>query len=393
MGKMSVEKTTAIIKRPFILRASCFIKIFFLAQAVLVFQPQAAFAAIPIQEKSLSGAAAARARLQLLAAAESCLGTPYRYGGIDRKGLDCSGLVYLSFREALKQTVPRTSAAIFAWAEKIAASELQIGDLVFFATTGAGVSHLGIYAGGGSFIHSASEGPRIGVIYSSLDEAYWKRAFVGAGRALPWDEAAALAMAETLNSMQAGDGTGGDPALLSGVSGGAVGAGSAWDDTGFFAGFAAAWTWGGLFDGSPSAFRGFSTIATLGYKWAKYRAALELRPELDRALGVFRLPFTLSAGTDIVQVFFGPALTFGDPSLDLKGGERHYSGGGKWFGELGVSGAIPPIKIGRGALSFYGELAWQPYHWADGEEFSFKPDLSANFRLSTGIRYLWLLGR
>ena len=351
------------------------------------------FAAVPINERSLTGAEAARARVNLLAAAESYLGTPYRYAGLDRRGLDCSGLVYLSFMDGLKYTIPRTSEGIYAWVEKIETSELQIGDLVFFVTTGSVVSHLGIYAGGGRFIHSASEGPQTGVMYSRLDEAYWKRTYKGAGRALPWDNAAAEAMAAALNggtsksgeSSSAGYQLSGDSSITSARM-------PSWADPGFFTGFGAAFTYGGLFDGSPSVFRGFSVTSAIGYKWEKYRVAVELRPELDRALGVFRLPFTLSVGTDIIQVFAGPSYTFGDPYLKLDDGNRYYSGGIYWFGELGVSAAFPPFKIRSGALSLYGELAWQPYMWEDWEEFSFKPDLTANFRFSTGLRYLWRLG-
>ena len=353
----------------------------------LLFHAPCIFAAIPINERALSGMGAAEARLKLLSAAESYLGTPYRYAGLDRRGLDCSGLVYLSFRDGLKYTIPRTSEGIYNWAEKIETSELQIGDMVFFVTVGSAVSHLGIYAGGGRFIHAASEGPSTGVIYSRLDEAYWRRTYKGAGRALPWDDAAAEAMAAALNAAQ-----GSQPSAYAAPAGYAEPAARAWAESGLFAGFGAAFTFGGLFDGSSSVFRGLSTTAAIGYKWVKYRAGLELRPELDRAMGVFRLPITLSVGTDIIQVFAGPAYTFGEPYLNLHDGDRYYKGGWYWLGELGVSAAIPPLRIGAGALSFYGELAWQPYLWEDWEEFSFKPDLTANFRLSTGLRYLWRLG-
>jgi probable lipoprotein NlpC len=48
---------------------------------------------------------------------------------------------------------------------------------------------VGIYAGEGRFIHAASEGPKTGVIYSALDEDYWQRTYVGAGRFLPEEPA------------------------------------------------------------------------------------------------------------------------------------------------------------------------------------------------------------
>jgi len=349
------------------------------------------FAIVPIQEKSLQGAGAADARLRIIAAAESCLGVPYRYAGLNRRGLDCSGLVYLSFREGLNITVPRTAESIYAWAEKIPTAELAPGDLVFFITTGPGVSHLGIYAGNGRFIHSASEGPSTGVIYSRLNEPYWKRTYIGAGRALPWNKEAAQALA----AARAGSSSRPPGNALADNSGGEnaenVLPAVAWADPGFYTGFGAAWTWGGFFEGAPSIFRGFSAQAAVGYKWSAYRAGLEIRPEWDRALGVFRLPFTLSFGTDIFQVFAGPAYSSRDPSLSLEEGERSYTGGGSWLWEAGFSAALPPIRISQGALSFYGELAWQPYHWEEGETFSFKPDITANLRASTGVRYLWRL--
>jgi probable lipoprotein NlpC len=322
------------------------------------------FAAVPIQENALRGVGAAEARRNLIAAAESLLGTPYRFGGIDRRGLDCSGLVHLSFWEGLNISIPRTAESIYSWAAGIETAELQPGDLVFFVTAGTRVSHVGIYTGGGRFIHSASEGPSTGVIYSRLDEAYWRRTFRGAGRALPLNE-------ENVSSNSIRD--------------------PVWADPGFFVGFAAAWVWGGIFEGIPSPFRGFSTLATAGHKWSSFRTGLELRSEWDSALGVLILPLILSVGTDTFQIFGGPALVLGEPSLSLENRERDYSGGGNWLWEAGISVAFSPFIIWRGALSFYGELAWQSHQLAAGENAEFRHDIAANFRISTGIRYLWCL--
>lgn len=106
-----------------------------------------ALTAAPIQRGALNGAAVADARLKLISAAASFLGTPYRYSGLDKNGMDCSGLVYASFKEALDYSVPRSSEDIYEWSEKISTNELQPGDLVFFVTTGNKVSHVGIYTG------------------------------------------------------------------------------------------------------------------------------------------------------------------------------------------------------------------------------------------------------
>ena len=122
-------------------------------------------------------------RLALINNALRYLGTPYRYGGRTRKGMDCSGFVCRSVFDILSLQLPRRSDAIAETAKKIPDSAVQPGDLLFFNTTGR-ISHTGIYLGAGQFIHSASDGPQTGVIISSIQEAYWKKAYRFAGRIL-----------------------------------------------------------------------------------------------------------------------------------------------------------------------------------------------------------------
>jgi probable lipoprotein NlpC len=124
------------------------------------------------------------ARLSLIEAASQYLGTPYRYGGLNQYGLDCSGLIYLSLRDSLEVEAPRISEDLYRWTERLPDAELQPGDLVFFIRNGH-IFHVGMYTGEGSFIHAASDGPHTGVIYSRLDESFWRRTYAGAGRVLP----------------------------------------------------------------------------------------------------------------------------------------------------------------------------------------------------------------
>ena len=345
----------------------------------LLFLSPCVFAAPPIQEKSLRGATAAEARLRLIIAAESYLGTPYRFGGLDRRGVDCSGFVFLSFRDGLQYTVPRTAALLYGWVERINKAELQPADLVFFVTVGYRVSHVGIYIGNGRFIHSASEGPRTGVIISRLDESYWRRTFRGAGRALPGDSYGRRSAGEAQPVTT--------PAAESAVT---PVTRPSWVNSGFFAGVGAAWTWGGLLNGSPSLFRGISAVGSAGYKWTSFRAGLDLRPEWDRALSGFRIPLTLAMGTDTFQVFAGPVLTIRDPVLRHSTGDRFYTQSETWRWEMGSFMAFSPIQFGQGALSLYSEVAWRPYVRANGDSFSF-PDTAARLRVSTGLRYLRLI--
>ncbi|AEF81494.1 C40 family peptidase [Leadbettera azotonutricia] len=372
---------------------------FFPAMILALFLGGNLFAVVPIQGVTLRGEAAYNARYRLLAAAEAYLGTPYRYAGVSRAGVDCSGLVFLSFRDALDTQPPRTTVSLYAWAEKIDTADLRVGDLVFFITDGQTVSHVGIYAGGRRFIHSASEGPRTGVMYSTLDEAYWRRTYTGAGRALPWDaeaEAAFIA-GQVPDAPMAGGGNGADAVYDGGGyadKGGmprTVSPPLKWaSDHGVFTGFGLSWTFGGFIEGAPSVFRGLAGQAKIGYKWDTFRIALEVRPQWDRGLGVFHLPLDICLGTDTFQIFAGPAFTFGKPELDTEGGRTYYQSFA-WLGELGLAMALPPIRIASGALSFFAELAWQPFSAEEGQGSNWKANVTANMRLSAGVRYLWLL--
>jgi probable lipoprotein NlpC len=132
----------------------------------------------------LAGIAAGDARDRLIRAAQNYRGVPYRYGGLDRRGLDCSGLVVLSFRDCFQVEVPRRAEDLYHWTERVEKDRIQPGDLVFFQQDGH-IFHVGIYIGEGWFFHSASSGPKTGVMYSRLNERFWARNYAGAGRALP----------------------------------------------------------------------------------------------------------------------------------------------------------------------------------------------------------------
>ena len=123
-------------------------------------------------------------QIRAVSIALNYVGTPYKSGGLDQEGFDCSGLVYASIKELVSYKIPRTSKELFNIG-KNAEGALLPGDLVFFDTTG-GPSHVGIFSGEGHFIHAASEGPKTGVIVSSLKEDYYKTRYLGARRVLPW---------------------------------------------------------------------------------------------------------------------------------------------------------------------------------------------------------------
>ncbi|WP_312150692.1 C40 family peptidase [Empedobacter sp.] len=122
---------------------------------------------------------------RILKTAKSYLGTPYKYGGITKTGFDCSGLVYISFKE-MNLELPRRSSDQAEYGKEITIENVKIGDLIFFNTSGNSISHVGIvesinHDGSISFVHSSTSK---GVIISSLDENYWKTRFVKAVRLL-----------------------------------------------------------------------------------------------------------------------------------------------------------------------------------------------------------------
>ena len=118
-------------------------------------------------------------RLLVLDQARDALGTPYRWGGASTNGLDCSGLVLVSYRAAGLQ-VPRTANAQYQSLPPIEAA--RPGDLLFFGR-GSRASHVGIYAGNGQMIHAPGRGRR--VTTTSLDLDYWQKRFLGAAAPAP----------------------------------------------------------------------------------------------------------------------------------------------------------------------------------------------------------------
>jgi len=122
-------------------------------------------------------------------AAMAMIGVPYAHGGASRQGMDCSGLVYSVFQDTAGLDLPRGVAGLMG-AGTLGKSPVHIGDLLFFDTSGNGPpsdpTHVGIYAGSDRFVHAASEGPRTGVIVSTLTAAYYRDRFLGARRVIPW---------------------------------------------------------------------------------------------------------------------------------------------------------------------------------------------------------------
>ncbi len=121
---------------------------------------------------------------QVVDTAKSFHGTPYRYGGVNRSGMDCSALVYLSFR-SVGVTLPRTTDEQSKVGKKVPKRKLKKGDVVFFATGNRRrkVTHAGIVTqrmgGNVQFIHASTS---LGVTEDNVFSNYWSRRLIRARR-------------------------------------------------------------------------------------------------------------------------------------------------------------------------------------------------------------------
>jgi hypothetical protein len=280
------------------------------------------------------------AREKIVERAIHYIGKPYRYGGTEPTGFDCSGLVYLVYRESTGARSPRTVDGLWRWMEAIPKSELQAGDLVFFRNEGV-VDHVGIYIGDWSFVHAVSDRQYPVVIKSSFNEPYWAARFAGAGRVLP-------------------------------ASGG-------WE---IRTPFECAILLGEAFVPRGVEFR-FGVCASFAGK----EIGLRLGAEYDGMLGVFRAPLMLSLSPDgNFRVFAGPALCIGKPEFRGEGGAgREYEPSGGLLGVAGISWKPASIGIGGREVGAFGEIVYEGYRDLSGFPQDWRLDARARIRIGFGL--------
>jgi cell wall-associated NlpC family hydrolase len=107
------------------------------------------------------------------------VGAPYRYGGVNPDGFDCSGLVHYSYRK-VGISLPRDTYSLRKIGIGIELDDLVKGDLVFFDQEGKKSSHVGIYLGDGRFVHAPSTGGKVRA--DKIDLTYWRKHFNEARR-------------------------------------------------------------------------------------------------------------------------------------------------------------------------------------------------------------------
>jgi lipoprotein Spr len=106
-------------------------------------------------------------------------GVPYKYGGCQKTGIDCSCFTNLLYEDVYKIKTARSATDMYNVSEKIELGELKEGDLIFFKINSNLVSHVGVYLRKNCFVHASTSR---GVVISSMDEAYYKKYFHSGGR-------------------------------------------------------------------------------------------------------------------------------------------------------------------------------------------------------------------
>lgn len=113
--------------------------------------------------------------------AYNAIGKPYVYGDTGKKGYDCSGLTYSAFLE-IGIKLPRSSSTQASTGVPIKKEDLITGDLLFFNTSGKGISHVGLYIGEGKMIHASTGSKKVKI--EEIDSTYYKKRYVSARRVI-----------------------------------------------------------------------------------------------------------------------------------------------------------------------------------------------------------------
>lgn len=120
--------------------------------------------------------------MPLYAEVSQWIGVPYKYAGLSKKGVDCSGFSCLIYDKVYNKSISRSTADLAtAKMQNVSKNNLKTGDLIFFTTSKdrKRINHVGIYLKDGYFVHASTSR---GVIVSHLDEDYYKKSWKRAGR-------------------------------------------------------------------------------------------------------------------------------------------------------------------------------------------------------------------
>lgn len=125
-----------------------------------------------VEEKSITN-------LKLYRFVDEWYGVPYKYGGKNKSGVDCSGFASALLRDVYAISLAGSAQTMYESCDHVAEKNLQEGDLIFFKINSKNVSHVGVYLQNRRFVHAST---KRGITINNLDEAYYKKYFFKGGR-------------------------------------------------------------------------------------------------------------------------------------------------------------------------------------------------------------------
>lgn len=316
-------------------------------------------------------------RENLVTEAKKYVGSPYIRGATGPNSFDCSGLVFYVARESIQVQLPRTVKAMYGYVKIVPNSEREIGDLVFFKTTGDGtVSHVGIYIGNGQFISAVSDGPNTGVIVSSLRENYWKRCYASTGKFLQpanmtekIDEDS-VAISVNSNVLRTANKSSKSSEKIS-------------DKILFDSSISGDWSFFSSKKVMPN-FRGITAQVNLLYKDMPLNPGIGTMLKWNYGVGIFQVPviFSLSFG-NYVRAYAGPVFTFGKAELPDTNEEISAS---IFPGMIGISWQTPSLSKKNVKVHIFQDISYSVFNNADNSSLSFIDSVAAGLVFNTGLR-------
>lgn len=346
------------------------------------------------QSPAMTPEEAAKARSTLVTYSKQFIGHPYQSGGIGPDAFDCSGLIFTCSRESIGVQLPRKTSAMYAFCDAIETSALEAGDLVFFKTTSSGdISHVGLYAGNGQFIHAASDGPNTGVIISSLREGYWKAHYYKAGRFLPPSGDSRLAKAEprVISEEKVQPERAEKPVVQKKAAATSSAKRSTARKNTFVSSIVMDGSlfldWNGFTSKNVRlTFRGVSSLIHARFAGKTLQPGVGAFLRYDCGTGVFQMPLiaSLSFG-DYVRIFAGPVFSFGQPSLP--GDSSTEIKASIYPGIMGVCWQTPPIFTTKNlSFSFVQDIHYTIFNRTNGAALSPIDSIASGLVFSTGMR-------
>lgn len=306
-------------------------------------------------------------REKLVAEAKKYVGSPYVRGATGPDTFDCSGLIYTVAQESIHYQLPRTVKAMYSYVKIVPDEQREIGDLVFFKTTGdSSISHVGLYIGKGQFISAVSDGPNTGVIVSSLKESYWKNHYACTGKFL-----------SSANYEQS------EAELAKKEAEAAKGFGTFTDSLSLMGTFTGDWSLATQDQFMPN-FRGLSNEASIVYNGAVLSPGAGVILRWNYGVGAFQVPlvFSLFFG-NYVRVYAGPVFTFGNCNLPGSSKEIEPS---IFPGILGVTFNTPSFTKGKFKVQIIQDICYTVFNNTSNAALSPLQSVTAGLEFCTGVR-------